>query len=68
MTTKKLLTFAMAGLLAPAAFEGIASAEVHNSTVSVAIPAPAKDLAPVTGNPARLKRTDQEQPGAEMPE
>jgi len=67
MTNKKLLMLAMAGLLAPAAYEGIASAEVHNSTVSVAIPAPTKDLAPVTGNPARLRRTDQEQPGAEMP-
>jgi uncharacterized protein (TIGR03382 family) len=67
MTNKKLLMFAVAGLLAPAAYEDIASAEVHNSTVSVAIPAPKNDLAPVTGTPARLRRTDQEQPGAEMP-
>jgi MYXO-CTERM domain-containing protein len=62
MTNKKLLMFAVAGTLAPAA-----SYADSGSAVSVMIPAPVKDLAPVTGNPPRLRRTDQEQPGAEMP-
>lgn len=66
MTDKKLLMFAVAGLLAPAASEGVANAEVHNSTVSIAVPPPINDTAPVTGTPARLRRTDQEQAGNEM--
>ena len=66
MTNKKLLMFAVAGVLAPAVYEGVANAEVHSSTVSVAVPAPINDKAPVTGNPPRLRRTDQEQPGNEM--
>src|ERR1044071_5223328 len=66
MTNKQLLMFAVAGLLAPAAYEGVANAEVRGSTVSVAVPAPVNDKAPVTGNPPRLRRTDQEQAGNEM--
>jgi uncharacterized protein (TIGR03382 family) len=66
MTNQKLLMFAVAGLLVPTAYEGIASAEVHGSAVSVAVPEPVNDTAPVTGNPPRLRRTDQEQPGNEM--
>ena len=57
MSTKKLLMFAAAGLLTPAAIEGTASAEV---TRSVMIHSPLNDKAPVTGTPARLKRTDEE--------
>jgi uncharacterized protein (TIGR03382 family) len=64
MTTKKLLMFAAAGLLTPAAIEGSASAEV---TRAVMIHSPLNDKAPVTGTPPRLKRTDEEQPGVEMP-
>jgi len=66
MSNSKLLMFAVAGLLAPATYEGVASAEVHSSTVTIAVPAPLNDKAPVTGNPPRLRRTDQEQPGNEM--
>jgi uncharacterized protein (TIGR03382 family) len=72
MTNKQLLMFAVAGLLAPAAYEGVASAEVHNSQITVAIPAPKNDLAPTNtvqtadGPVQRLRRTDQEQPGNEM--
>ena len=66
MNNKKLLMFAVAGLLAPAAYEGAAKAEVHGSNVSIAVPAPTNDKAPVTGTPPRLRRTDQEQPGNEM--
>ncbi|HEY0476189.1 MAG TPA: hypothetical protein VGD37_01615, partial [Kofleriaceae bacterium] len=67
MSNKKLLMFAVAGLLAPLAAEGVAQAEVHGSSVSIAVPPPVKDTAPVTGNPPRLRRTDQEQAGLEMP-
>jgi hypothetical protein len=74
MTNKKLLMFAVAGLVSPVAFQGVANAEVHNSQVTVMIPAPTKDLAPVNTvtNPdgtttKRLRRTDQNQPGEEMP-
>ena len=73
MTNKKLLMFAVAGLLAPVAVEGVATAEVHNSQVTVAVPAPTKDTAPTNtvqtadGPVQRLKRTDQEQAGNEMP-
>jgi MYXO-CTERM domain-containing protein len=66
MTNKKLLMFAVAGTLAPAASSGIANAESQGSAVSIMVPAPVKDLAPVTGTPPRLRRTDQEQPGNEM--
>ncbi|TMQ04693.1 MAG: hypothetical protein E6J91_42825, partial [Deltaproteobacteria bacterium] len=67
MTNKKLLMFAVAGILVPSAYERIASAEVHGSAVTVVVPEPKNDTAPVTGNPPRLRRTDQEQPNAEMP-
>ena len=39
----------------------------QGAVVPLINPAPVKDLAPVTGSPARLKRTDEEQPGFEMP-
>lgn len=60
---KKLLMFAAAGLLAPATN---AFAEVGTAEVTMAIPAPTNDTAPVSGTPARLRRTDEEQPGNEM--
>src|ERR1043165_8527187 len=60
---KKLLMFAAAGLLAPATD---AFAEVGTAEVTMAIPAATKDKAPVSGTPARLRRTDEEQPGNEM--
>src|SRR5262245_38968444 len=64
MTTKTLMMFAAAGLLGPAALEGTASAEI---TRTVMIHSPLNDKAPVTGTPARLQRTDEEQPGNGMP-
>jgi uncharacterized protein (TIGR03382 family) len=60
---KKLLMFAVAGLLAPSA----ANAEVRTATFAKIIPAPLNDKAPVSGTPARLKRTNEEQAGGEMP-
>src|SRR5689334_1157732 len=66
MTTKKLLMFAVAGLLAPLAHDSVATAEVHNSVTTVALPAPTKDLAPITGTPPRLKRQDRGQAGHEQ--
>src|SRR3954447_4937190 len=63
-TTKTLMMFAAAGLLPPAVVEGTAGADV---TRAVMIHSPINDKAPVTGTPPRLKRTDEEQPGVEMP-
>ena len=40
MTNKKLLMFAVAGILVPSAYERIASAEVHGSAVTVVVPEP----------------------------
>ncbi len=64
MTTKnQLFMFAMAGAaLLPAADTNAApkGARVMN-------PASLTDLAPVGGTPVRLRRTDEEQPGNEMP-
>ncbi len=58
---KKLLMFAASGLLTPA----LASADATFTTFA---PAPTLDKAPVSGTPnARLRRTDEEQPGHEMP-
>src|SRR4051812_18994676 len=65
MINKKLLMFAVAGVVP--AFHGVVNAESQGAVVSLINPAPTKDLAPVTGSPARLKRTDEEQPGFEMP-
>src|SRR5688572_7175305 len=65
MTNQKLLMFAMAGALLPAAD---AAAEVRGAPfVKEILPHPANDLAPVTGTApnVRLKRTDEEQPGHE---
>ncbi|MBL9016051.1 MAG: hypothetical protein JNL83_17820 [Myxococcales bacterium] len=61
---KKLLMFAAAGLLAVPATH--AQAEVGTAEVSTMVAAPVNDLAPVSGTPARLRRTDEEQPGNEM--
>jgi uncharacterized protein (TIGR03382 family) len=72
MFNKKLLMFAVAGLLTPAAYEGVANAEVHGSQITIAVPAPKNDTAPTNtvntpaGAVKRLRRTDQEQPGNEM--
>jgi uncharacterized protein (TIGR03382 family) len=60
---KKLLMFAAAGLLAPV---GAAQAEVGVAKVTTAFQSPRNDKAPVSGTPARLRRTDEEQPGFEM--
>lgn len=60
---KKLLMFAAAGLLAPATE---ALAEVGTAQTATMVPSPLNDLAPVSGTPARLRRTDEEQPGNEM--
>lgn len=69
MINKTLVMFAVAGV-APALY-GVANAESQGAVVSAIVPAPVKDLAPVTTatatTPARLRRTDQEQPGNEMP-
>src|SRR3954469_1962095 len=65
MINKKLLMFAVAGVVP--AFHGAVNAESQGAVVSLINPAPTKDLAPVTGSPARLRRTDEEQPGFEMP-
>jgi uncharacterized protein (TIGR03382 family) len=64
MTTKKLMMFAMAGALVPAAN---AAADIHAGKQVEMIPRPVNDTAPVTGTPARLRRTDSEQAGHEMP-
>ena len=61
---KKLLMFAAAGLLAVPATD--AQAEVGTATVTTIIPSPTNDKAPVSGTPARLRRTDEEQAGNEM--
>jgi hypothetical protein len=64
MNNQKLLMFAVAGLVAPAAD---AAAEIHGGKAVTVIPSPTLDNAPVTGTPARLKKTDSEQPGNEHP-
>jgi uncharacterized protein (TIGR03382 family) len=61
-----LAMFAVAGLATPAAVEGVASADIASPTVTKLLGPSTNDLAPTTGNPPRLKRTDEEQPGAEM--
>src|SRR5437868_4868491 len=61
--TKNLLMFAVAGAaLVPAAN---AAAEIRAPKVAEIIPSPTNDKAPVTGTPARLRRTDSEQAGNE---
>lgn len=68
MNNKKFLVCA-ASLLMPA----VATAETWTSTVTTVQPAPTKDKAPTNtvqtpdGPIQRLKRTDEEQPGHEMP-
>ena len=63
MKNLKLMMFAAAGALqlAPVA----AQAEISRISVAKMIPSPVNDLAPVTGTPARLRRTDSEQAGNE---
>jgi hypothetical protein len=63
MTTKTLLMFATTSLLTPVALEGVA--EAGRTTTSVMIPRPAQDTAPVANG--RLRRTNEEQAGNEMP-
>jgi uncharacterized protein (TIGR03382 family) len=65
MSNMKLVMFTVAGVIP--ALHGVVNAESQGAVVSLINPAPTKDLAPVTGSPARLKRTDEEQPGFEMP-
>lgn len=64
MNNQKLLMFAVAGLLIPAAD---AAAEIRAGKTVTMIPTPTVDKAPTTGTPARLKKTDSEQPGNEHP-
>jgi hypothetical protein len=63
MNNQKLLMFAVAGLLVPAAD---AAADIRSGNTTLVIPHPVNDTAPTTGNPARLRRTNEEQPGNEM--
>ncbi|MBS1122306.1 MAG: hypothetical protein H6Q90_4534, partial [Deltaproteobacteria bacterium] len=63
MMTKKLLMFAVAGLLTPVAIEGAAHAG-GRVTINKIIGAPETDTAPVANG--RLRRTDSEQAGHEM--
>ena len=60
------LMFAVAGLSMSVAIEKTAAADVGAYESSEILSPSESDLAPVTGNPPRLRRTDQEQPGAEM--
>src|SRR5688572_26527260 len=61
MTTKTLLMFAATGLL-PVAFGGSAIADISTMTL---LPGPIADTAPVSNG--RLRRTNEEQAGREMP-
>ncbi|MBA3541666.1 MAG: hypothetical protein H0T79_18780 [Deltaproteobacteria bacterium] len=51
----------------PIALEGAASAEVGTYSTTKLLGPSESDLAPVSGTPPRLRRTDEEQAGAEMP-
>jgi hypothetical protein len=55
--------FAASGLLS---LGGLASADVGAAQVTKLVGPSTNDLAPTTGNPPRLRRTDEEQPGKEM--
>jgi uncharacterized protein (TIGR03382 family) len=61
---KKLLMFAATGLLAPLSVE-TAHAEIGAPVTKLIVPSPTNDTAPI--NNGRLRRTDEEQPGNEMP-
>src|SRR5687767_7282950 len=63
---KKLLMLAAAGVV-PASFQGEANAEIRAATTAVVVPAPVNDLAQTSGTPARLRRSNERQPGNEMP-
>ena len=69
MTYRKLQVamFAASGLLTSAAYEGLASADVGAAQVTKVLGSSQLDLAPTTGNPPRLRRSDSDYPGAEMP-
>jgi hypothetical protein len=58
MNNQKLMMFAVAGLLIPAAN---AAADIRAGKTTMIIPHPVNDLAPITGTPARLRKTDSEQ-------
>lgn len=60
------LMYVVAGLSLSAAIEKSAAADVGAYESTEILSPSESDLAPVTGNPPRLRRTDQEQPGAEM--
>jgi hypothetical protein len=64
MTNQKLLMFAVAGLLVPAAD---AAADLRSGKTTMMVKHPVNDKAPVTGTPLRLRRTDSEQAGFEHP-
>ncbi|MDQ3334152.1 MAG: GlyGly-CTERM sorting domain-containing protein [Myxococcota bacterium] len=61
MKNLKLMMFAAAGLLVPAA----AQADIARITQVKMVPSPTTDLAEVSGTPARLRRQNERQPGAE---
>ncbi|MDX2094274.1 MAG: MYXO-CTERM sorting domain-containing protein [Kofleriaceae bacterium] len=61
---KKLLMFAATGLLAPLSMEA-AHAEIGAPVTKMVVPSPTNDTAPI--NNGRLRRTDEEQAGFEMP-
>ncbi|HWO21086.1 MAG TPA: hypothetical protein VNO30_20100, partial [Kofleriaceae bacterium] len=62
MNNQKLMMFAVAGLLVPAAD---AAADIRAGRPVMVVPHPKADLAPTTGTPVRLKKTDSEQAGNE---
>jgi uncharacterized protein (TIGR03382 family) len=62
MNNQKLLMFAVAGLLVPAAD---AAADIRAGRPVMVVPHPKADTAPTTGTPVRLKKTDSEQAGNE---
>ncbi|MFN0252677.1 MAG: MYXO-CTERM sorting domain-containing protein [Kofleriaceae bacterium] len=63
-STKTLLMFAASGLLLPLAPAAYAEVRQAAETTEM-VPSPVEDIAPVSNN--RLRRTNEEQAGAEMP-
>jgi MYXO-CTERM domain-containing protein len=61
MKNLHLMMLAAAGLLTPT----VAQAEINRVTQAKMFPSPTNDVAPVSGTPARLRRTNEEQPGNE---
>ena len=64
--TLQAAVIAAGGLLLPVTLEGVAAADVGAAQVTKLLSPSENDLAPTSGDPARLRRTDEEQPGAEM--